>query len=570
MATALCKERIKAEGGVPCSVNHCKIVQTSINKYCTHSGKPTDWPVPQVENGKECYCCCSCFAYFTPIEMSKGEFKWVQDIELNEKVIATNRNVSEWKEQEVTDLSGIAPGVKVSFMLYIVYQMEDNLNPESFNHIITTADHLFLLPDGTLRPIQDLRPGDMIRKADGGEAKIVSITAGNYDKGIRHISLGELVPGEVDGHLLNSNGVVTADFSVQLAFYSDVLDEKYLAPDLVKEEPSIGTSNYIQKYATPELLTLKENLGDYPDGFTPTNESLVNIPMDAKSFFTKEQAKAIIDSDLEHLSFINDSNVVYSEYLLQLLRSSLGNTQVIYDWKNEEPNAYYFRTDTEQSFIVLTGGLLRLKALNKYGLSLVLGHMTALYDGNTCVGDADYYGVNFYMRDMWLGDQFFTSYNAAYKQIKTIFEAIMNVPRGREDVCFNPGLNCRLECYSNASSMVGLPDCTKAQPRFVIDSVTVDEIDKLTVSFSRKLNKYTASSKCNYTIEIIDMQKNIRVKKAIFNQDYAQDVVLNIDALTSGVSYKLTVTGMLDLAGYPLSEKGDEIIFIAPISNKAY
>lgn len=495
--------------------------------------------------------------------MTEGEFKWIQDIQLNEKVIATNRTVSEWKEQEVTDLSGIAPGVEVSFMLYIVYQMNDGVNPEDFNHIITTADHLFLLPDGTLKPIQDLRPGDKVRKADGGEARIISITAGNYDRGVRHISLGEYVPGEVDGHLMNSNGLVTADFSVQLAFYAGELAAKYLAPDLDKDEPTIGSSSFIQKYARPDLLALKKSLGDYPEGFTPVAEQLVNIPVTAKSFFTEVQAQKLKDSGLEQLSFINDSNVVYCEYIMKLLQGMIGKTHVIYDWKNEMPNAYYFRTDVDQTYIVLTGGLLRIRELKKYGLSLILGHMAALYDGSTCVGDADYYAVNFFMRDMWPGDQFFTSYSAAYEQIEILFNAI-GFDDSSTDVCLDPGLKCRLQCYANAMSMAGLPECTIPQPAFVIEGVKVIDAANLQVMFSKPLNAFTAKTRRNYQIKNIDEQKKIRVKQAIFNQDTAEEVHLVVQEMNPG-SYKLMVTGVLDLAGKPLSEPGNEIDFVIPL-----
>ena len=57
-----------------------------------------------------CYCCCSCFAYDTPISTSQDTFKVVQDFEINDPVlVATDASLKKWVQKPVTFSSGTGP-----------------------------------------------------------------------------------------------------------------------------------------------------------------------------------------------------------------------------------------------------------------------------------------------------------------------------------------------------------------------------------------------------------------------------------------------------------------------------
>jgi hypothetical protein len=80
--------------------------------------------------------------------------------------------------------------------------------------------HRQLLPDGSLTPVRDLRPGDEVRQADGGVATAEQVGSLDSDGGIRHIALGQWRRGEpLDGHLINAGGLVIADLAVQVEYY---------------------------------------------------------------------------------------------------------------------------------------------------------------------------------------------------------------------------------------------------------------------------------------------------------------------------------------------------------------
>jgi hypothetical protein len=128
-------------------------------------------------------------------------------------------------------------------------------------------DHLFLLANGTLRPVQRLSPGDRLRGADGGVAEVVAAVAGTASLRWAGIELGAFDGVDLDGHLLNTAGLVSADFAVQVAYFTGHLDPKLLAaPTHADPQPLVGSAAYrslhgaaIEGAAPPA----------WPAGFTP-------------------------------------------------------------------------------------------------------------------------------------------------------------------------------------------------------------------------------------------------------------------------------------------------------------
>ena len=68
--------------------NYCATAQNTA-KICHANGYAPGTPVPEEVNDESCWCCCSCFAYYTQIAVSQAanktfSYKMIQDIALNE------------------------------------------------------------------------------------------------------------------------------------------------------------------------------------------------------------------------------------------------------------------------------------------------------------------------------------------------------------------------------------------------------------------------------------------------------------------------------------------------------
>src|SRR4029077_10191917 len=88
--------------------------------------------------------------------------------------------------------------------------------------IAVTSDHLFLMRDQTLKRADRLTPGDILVSPGGKPVPVNSVHIGDYLAGFHHIATSKEAPGpDLEGHLLNTNGVVSADYTVQLFARND-------------------------------------------------------------------------------------------------------------------------------------------------------------------------------------------------------------------------------------------------------------------------------------------------------------------------------------------------------------
>ena len=78
---------------------------------------------------RTCYCCCSCFAWFTKILMADKQVKFVQLIEVTDSVMAGSFDISSgnigvtWQPSRVSFSDGTSPGAP-SQMIAIQYGVE--------------------------------------------------------------------------------------------------------------------------------------------------------------------------------------------------------------------------------------------------------------------------------------------------------------------------------------------------------------------------------------------------------------------------------------------------------------
>jgi hypothetical protein len=547
MPTQGCLDNIKSKNPPIYCGDLCGQIQGDINEYCHHNGLGGDVPVPQIGTNGKCWCCCSCMAWGTPIEVSKETYKLIEKIMPGENVLATGGNLNGWEECEVTEVGGIAPGTPLDFC----YTADITLADGTHRQLVSTADHLYLVPGGTLKPVQDLRPGNKVVQADGKEATINHVGIGQWSGGVRNFAMGEFDPKKYPndpykGHLMNTFGIVTADLAVQLAYY-----ELEFAPTLVAEaghRPApIGSARFFKEHDTRSYEAFMSNPAQWPQGFKAVAPPLINIPPSAWAYFTPEQANDIGGHEPDQ-NIGNSEALAHFKYLKSIFRGFYPDLYYVANWTADEPNAWTFN-EGDQTYIVLSGGLLRLSTMNIAGLSVVLGHMLAQTEGRRCTGDADYWGTALYLREIWFDDLYFEVFQTGLAAIKATF-ALVKPEHAKENpnnICGQPSLDCRIQAITNAGSFLGVPDCAKPPPDFAVTGASATSLEEVQVTFSGKVLVDSAIDPANYAILGIKPVIAARVDKD------EKSVVLDVAKLQRGKSYKVVVLNVLSASGKELA-----------------
>jgi hypothetical protein len=449
-----------------CGDGDCSAFQGGADAHCSLMGWTRGHAIPVLAPsfpGHWCFCCCSCFGYGTPIEVAPGQFKPVEDIDRGDTVLAAGLGL-QWKPIAVADVGGLQPPGGTLPALHVLFQ----LAPDDIRFLNVSPDHLFLLTSGKLKHVQLLAPGDKLRRADGGEAEIVAPVTRAEVAGVRSIDLGPFDGTDLDGHLLNSNGVATADFSVQRFFdgtdatASPLIDAAALAP-----APLVaGTAAYLLKYA-PAAATLARlsaaGLKYTAADFQPPRP-LITVPAKARRFFTAEQA-ADVGAKADRYPLTNTSRLSTGEYVVGLAKQFRPEVVVLIDWDNDEANGYAW-AEFRQRYVVVAGGLLRVKAFRQEGLSAVLSHLLAYHAGAACVGEADYDGMRDGMWQFWREDLFPLACDHALEQLQGLFDLVEaeHAAEDPEDRCGHPSLECRMSALQAALGLKPLPQCASDAP----------------------------------------------------------------------------------------------------------
>jgi hypothetical protein len=554
MPTQGCLDNIKNKNPPRyCSGDYCSQIQGDINEYCHHNGLGGDVPVPQIDSQGKCWCCCSCMAWGTPVEVSAGNYQLVETILPGQMVIATGGKMAGWERYEVTEAGGIAPGT----MLDICYFSDFTLASDEKRHLITTADHLFLLPDGKLKPIQDLRPGDTVVEADGGHAIVSFVATGQFSGGVRNFALGPFDPkanpdDPYKGHLINTFGLVTADLAVQMAYYELEFGDHLVAA----EAPApIGSRAFFEAHDTRAYEAFHNDREQWPAGFTAAAPSLFNIPPSALAYFTDDQARAL--GETEAVTSLGDSQAMANfKYLRQLFVGFYKDIYYAVDWADHDVNAWYFNS-LNQPYIVISGGMLRFPDLGIPGLSMVLCHMIANKAGYGCQGEADFQGSATMFRTIWFDELYFEQIEPALAQIHATFAKVPPQYAGEnpDNICRQPSLECREQAIKNGLSFAGVPACALPSPSFALTGATAPDLDQVEVTFSTALFAPTATDPANYTIE-----EEVVVLQASYVAGETK-VTLATQPMLSATDYVVRAKGVLSARGQSLSPQHDSAAF---------
>jgi hypothetical protein len=562
-----CVEKVKAKGGKLCSWEKvCKVIQEATDVYCKnrldHDGTPFDEPVPGVEDGKQCFCCCSCFAQYTPIEVSPGEYVSVRDIEQRDWVLSgfQNNGQMDWQPREIVLSNGIGPKLEFDYMYYVQY-----MSGEFNQQMIVTLDHLFLLENGKVKPVQYLAPQDRLRRPDGSIAEVLFVISAKYVGGVHHVSFADFDNTTLDGHLLSANGVITSDYAVQLAYSAGQLN-----PALLDQPPKtplrVGTAAYAAEYDNPAQRAFLADPERWPAGLEPIPRPLINVPATARAFFTLAQAREL-QAAAPAYPPTSSINMATMRWLMNTIYGSYRpKTTFLLDWENPLPNVYAWQGDGT-TYVLVTGGLALIEGIQYEGLAFMLAHGIAAGNGLLCVGPADYDAVFNVLRLNWSNSLFFDIYSAGLTQVTALFAHIQDNDANPDNICEQPALQCRLDTYAAAASMLPLPVCAVPVSAFSLDCAkAVRKLEGAVASFSLPVDVVSAESIENYAITPADpTHPEVRVVSAVVSaKGEERRVRLGVTGLQAAQSYELAVTKVQAGNGAQLNPQKRTATFTTP------
>jgi len=138
-------------------------------------------------------------------------------------------------------------------------------------------------------------------------------------------------------------------------------------------------------------------------------------------------------------------------------------------WKSDRVNAYAWYGCDGKRHVELHGGLIRHKALQIEGLSLILAHEIGHHYGGkpfyisgfSCEGQADFWAASVGMRKIY-GNSYRSQVTPAIEQLHNFFSRgiiLVQSPFGHFGACGHPPAACRRETYQAAMEDEPKPEC---------------------------------------------------------------------------------------------------------------
>lgn len=552
MATQKCKDNV---GKMPppynkfCSLKHCEDVSFNIGQHCgIDPAFPIDQPIFGFDTYEKryCYCCCTCFTNETPIEVLPGKFAMIERLNSGDIVMAAGVDLN-WKHCAVENRTGSTDQGDIPGLFYISYLL---YGKEDSNYLLVTIDHLFLMYDlKVLQRVQTLMPGDKIMGADGNPAIVQFVLKGSHYTTIQSIELEGVVDMKtLDGHLLNSNGVVTADYAVQIL--AECEEEMFMKNMLIDEsnDLSLDSLEYQQAHQNEAMKMFLDKPASWPRGFVPeTTAHTCYIPNSAMRYLSDVQADDIYNNaEFDPRSCTARQGDLL--YLFKLSKMLFPNVTCILDWNMDIPNVYAWKAHG-QSFILVTGAMVRLSKLYIDGLSFIMASMQAALKKPVCVCEWDYAATFTILRQTWPNSIFVNIINNGKEQIEYLFSHIVDKEQG-DNPCKEPAIQCRLDSYSAGVSFYSLPECAGVFPRFLIIETAYINIDNKTlfVKFNDALNGEIAQDISNYWLS-----PEVTISKVIQNPKQLDSVTLVLEEGPPDCSFVLNLKNLISVHSSPLA-----------------
>jgi hypothetical protein len=511
---------------------------------------------------RQCYCCCSCFAFGTPIATPAG-MKAIEDFAKGDEVlVATEMAIADgqvqltWSPKTVAFSSGTGPDSSQASMVYIRYGENSG--------IVVTPDHVFLMPNGKLKRADRLVPDqDQLVLAEGGTTPIHEVRTGAYKGGIHHISTDLSFDGKIEGHLVNANNIVCADYLLQIhlgQMGDAVVVENH------SELPKIGTPEYAAQYTHLTLMANAAISATNPlediviKEFKPHKSQEKAIPDNAKLFITPEQEADIIANPKAEKQLLTETiGISAVSYLTKLYNAFYPDVRFHLEWEDIHINAYAYHDGLFNDKIVyISGGLVRIVCLNMEAMALILAQQIGYFygtpqgaDGLATRGEADYYGVLAVTRKAFFTDNWFDVVMKGLSQLQTFFGYITeDNQKGEDGNPDNPSIDCRIQTMQVAISGGSLPPCAGGvvphQLQVVSATVAQDNPAQITVTFNKAVDKKAAEDTAHY-----NLRPDSTIESAQLNEDDPKQVILRA-ILENDTDYVLAVSRITTTDGSTL------------------
>ncbi len=460
-----------------CESAHCSGADAEINEICKQEGWAVGHPVLTRDSQGACVCTCSCLAFGTPVEDGAGQTKAIEAYVVGDEVMTAGADLN-WTPRPVV-YSGGTPGASLQKFAVLVTYLDTAL--------VVTSDHLFLLAGeaGTLKRADRLTTEDRLVARDGSPVEVTGVHVGDYVAGFHHIAATSKDPvgDDLTGHLLNTNGVVSADYAAQISARSVEPPGFRLLAD--HDLPVVGSAEYVQRHGAdclgaPELpaaatstLSVRATADGAADAvreltgntFIPVTATKRRIPPDACAFLPPDLAEAKLASPKR--AFDDPLAREWTEALLTQHKPFYPEVTYLLDWTSNEVNAYAW-VEGGVRHVELKGGLVRDADLELEGIAVVLAHELAHHYGGppthpgglSCEGQADFFAVRNVMRKVWFGESYITTTDAGIAQMAAFF-GVPNSPQapGGNAGCNHPEGACRIATYHAAVSLRSKPGC---------------------------------------------------------------------------------------------------------------
>ncbi|MGC5698869.1 hypothetical protein J4P02_01565 [Pseudomonas sp. NFXW11] len=399
----------------------------------------------------KCYCCCSCLANGTPIAIPEG-VKAIEQFAIGDAVTVGDWRGHElsWTTGSVKFSSGSDAGWKNTMMFIEIAGKKQ---------VIASVDHLFFLASGKLKRADRLVPHkDHLMGSEGQALEVLSSISGSWDKGLHHIATDMHFDGSLKGHLINSAGVVSGDYCLQINQHELV---KMGLMDSAENTPAHGSRAFAD--ANPHLEVTRasavksgENLAEkaLPQGFTAFDPNgSIYIPAGAAQFLTDAQATDIVNnSNASFRDLTSESGLDAVNFLLKVFKGFYPSINFLVDVPNPNFNTYGFEM-YGQKHLVISGEITRLNGLYAdgykfiiaQGIARLLGSTPKDQYGFTYTAAADFYAVSSIFREVFFLDSN-DLINNAPNQIKTVFGYISpaNAAGDPNNLANDPSIDCRI------------------------------------------------------------------------------------------------------------------------------
>ena len=515
-------------------------------------------------DGDACWCCCSCFAWHTPIAVPGNETKPIQTFEVGDKVLAAGGDLK-WTAYDVEFSGGVPPSPDLGKTMLSVYFQ----GPNGVQSLVVTPDHVFVLKDKSLLRGEFLVPGQsVLLNDDGSDSAVVGVELGGWYGGVHHIATTESVATKIDGHLLSSKGIVTGDWALQIA---DIEGGAVKDANIAEAQADVraGTPAFLQTHDGLEGHLFMHAVPGVDldaardENFKPYQMDMSEVPAEAMRFVTRVQAQNIY----ENAHQTPPSSIGGQDMVSKLFRQMQGfypDVNFRLDWQAVEPNAFSWTT-YDVPFVVINGGLVRTEGMNTATMAVIIAHeLGHLYGGAplssngkySCEGQADYAATAGVLRAVLNVSEYYNMTKQGIEGVKTLFQFID--PANRKgvpgQVCDGISTKCRLVSFEAGLHNKPLPECAGGEKVVFLKldgaaaAVKAPGKTEVTLTFSEDLDPASALHKDNYSFA-----PKAKISSVSAVAGNAKSVVLVTD-IKDGAAVSVTVQNLLSQSHDTLRE----------------